>query len=122
MFLLFNVKQYSVHYYNLKRSHIGVNLFDDNDTRQVNIWFEILDEIAGSSHVSYDMKHNYFVVFMNFNLAESVIDILRNEKPVTASVDSDKQSFSLWTGKEQVGEEETQYIFNMVVSPENVPE
>lgn len=50
---------------------------------------------------------DYFGVRMNIKFFHDVVDLLRNEKPVTVTANSSNNIFILNTGKEPVGEEET---------------
>ncbi len=50
-------------------------------------------------------------------LLDDVVDLLRNEKPVTATANSDYDIFILGTAKEPVGEEETRQFLRIGVAP-----
>lgn len=56
-------------------------------------------------------------VFLSFHRSDlsSVIDMLRNEKPVIFNWSADNQSAQITTGKEPVGEEEGRHIASILV-------
>ena len=57
-------------------------------------------------------------VFLSFhrNDLPSVIDMLRNEKPVMFNWSADNQSAQITTGKEPVGEEEGKHLYSIFAS------
>lgn len=55
----------------------------------------------------YNVSGNVGAIFIPFNELHDYVDIVRNEKPVYARLDSDQPEWmSLSTGKEPAGEEE----------------
>jgi len=58
-------------------------------------------------------------VFLSFrrNDLQSVIDMLRNEKPVMFNWSAENQSAQITTGKEPVGEEEGRHIASVFAAP-----
>jgi hypothetical protein len=60
---------------------------------------------------------DFIELYMNIKLLDDTIGILRNEKPVTATVNSDYDIFILGTGKESVGEEETRQFRRIGPTP-----
>ena len=105
MYVQFTVKEYSVQLTNFKLPYAYVTLFDADGNWRARLNFVPLPEINDPTNVS--IRGNFIQLYMNIKLLDDVVDLLRNEKPVTASANSDYDIFLLGTGKEPVGEEET---------------
>ena len=55
----------------------------------------------------YSVANKVGLIFLPFHEMEPFVDLLRNEKPVTAYLNSDSPQWNqLFTGKEPVGEAE----------------
>ena len=59
------------------------------------------------------ISRDFIELYMNIELLDDVVDLLRNEKPLTSTANSDYDIFILGTGHEQVGEEETRQFLRI---------
>lgn len=66
--------------------------------------FVPLPEVNEVTDVS--ISGDFIELYMHINLLDDVVDLLRNEKPITAYANSDYDIFILSCGQEPVGEEE----------------
>lgn len=101
----FTVKEYSVALTNFKLPYAYVMLFDAGGKWRARLNFVPQPEVNETTNVS--ISGDFIELYMNIKLLDDVVDLLRNEKPVTATANSDYDIFILGTGKEPVGEEET---------------
>jgi hypothetical protein len=105
MYVQFAVKEYSIKLTNFKLPYAYVMLFDAASKWRVRLNFVPQPEVNELTNVS--ISGDFIELYMNIKLLDDVVDLLRNEKPVTATANSDYDIFILATGKEPVGEEET---------------
>jgi hypothetical protein len=105
MYVQFNVDKYSVVLSNFKLPYAYIMLYDANNKWRARINFAPLPDVNSPTEVN--VGTDVIDTYMNINLLDEAIDLLRNEKPITATINSDYNIFLLGTGKEPVGEEET---------------
>jgi len=115
MYVQFTVKEYSVVLTNFQLPYAFVMLFDAAGKWRARLDFIPEPEINVTTPVS--ISGDYIELYMNIKLLDEVVDLLRNEKPVTATASSDNMIFMLATGKEPVGEEETRHLQRIVRIP-----
>ena len=100
----FKIKTYSVCLTNFKLPYAYVMLFSDDGKWRVRLNFVPLPEVNEVTDVS--ISGDFIELYMHINLLDDVVDLLRNEKPITAYANSDYDIFILSCGQEPVGEEE----------------
>lgn len=115
MYVQFAVKEYSVQLTNFKLPYGYVMLFDVDGNWRVRLNFVPQPEVNDTTQVT--VSGDFIELYMNINLLDDVVDLLRNEKPVMATVNSDYNIFILGTGKEPVGEEETRRFLGIGMIP-----
>ena len=115
MYVQFTVKEYSVSLTNFKLPYGYIMLFDADGNWRVRLNFVPQPEVNETSNVT--ISGDFIELYMNIKLLEDVVDLLRNEKPLTASANSDYNIFILGSGKEPVGEEETRRFLRIGVPP-----
>ncbi len=109
MYAQFNVGEYRVSITNFKLQYGWIMLFDaENNNRRVRMNFSSQPNINETTNVT--ISGDFIEVRMNINFFDDVVDLLRNEKPVTVTANSSNNIFILSTGKEPVGEEETHHL------------
>lgn len=113
MHVEFEVKEYSVQLTNFKLPYAYVMLYDASGNWRTRLNFVPLPEVNDVTDV--DISGDYIQLYMNIELLDDVVDLLRNEKPVTVGASSDTNVFILATGKEPVGEEETRQVSEWVL-------
>lgn len=111
MQIQFAVKEYSVQVTNFKLPYAYIMLFDADNRWRVRMNFIPLPEVNDVTNVS--VSGDFIELYMNLKLLDDVVDLLRNEKPLTVSVNSAYDIFILGTDKEPVGEEEVRHFYRL---------
>ena len=112
MFTQFKVGTYSVAISNFKQPYGYVMLYDAAGNWRVRLNFIPLPLVNQTTDVG--VSGDFIELYMNIDLLDDVVDLLRNEGPITATVNSDADLFLLGTDKEPVGQEETKLISGFV--------
>ena len=105
MYVQFTVKEYGVKFTNFKLPYAYIMLFDEEENWRVRLDFCPLAEVNTTTDVT--INGDFIQLYMNIKLLDSVVDLLRNEKPLYVSTTSDGNTFILSASREPVGEEET---------------
>jgi hypothetical protein len=104
MYVQCRIKTYSVNLTNFKLPYAYIMLFSDDGKWRVRLNFVPLPEVNEVTDVS--ISGDFIELYMNISLLDDVVNLLRNEKPITATANSDNDIFILSCGEEPVGEEE----------------
>lgn len=102
MYIQFKVEDQSVQLTNNKLTYAYVMLFDEAGNWRTRLYFVPQPEVNGYTNVT--INGDFIELYMNIKLLNDVGEILRNEKPLTASANFDYNTFILGAGKEPVGE------------------
>ena len=103
----FTVRSYSVTVSNCASPYAYVMLFDADAGSQSNYRVRLdFSQLRETNTYSLVETGTFVDVQMNFKLLQGVVDLLRNEKPLTCTWNTAYQIFQLGTGDEPVGEEE----------------
>ena len=114
----FVIDKYRVVFLNTVRPSASIKLYDDANVERVSIQFDETQGSPGNPRTTVTLDNSDRVwVTLPISLLDSVIDVLRNEKPMEVYADTQTNVFLLITGKEPVGEEETRSIFKFVGIP-----
>lgn len=105
MFAQSTVDKYSVAITNFKSRYGYIMLFDANNQWRVRMNFSSQPGVNETTDLT--ISGDFIEVRMNIKFFDDLVDMLRNEKPVTATANSSNKIFILGTGTEPVGEEET---------------
>ncbi len=117
MHVQFTIKEYSVSLSNFKQPYGWIMLFDEDGSWRARLNFVPLPNVNETTNVT--IGGDFIELYMNMKLMDDVIDLLRNEKPLTATANSDNNIFILGTGNEPVGEEETRLFLRYGMIPIN---
>ena len=120
MYVEFPVKTYDVTLTNSKLPYAWIMLFDADGKWRARLNFS--PQPVQSDYTDVVISDGFIEVAMNIKVLDDAIDLLRNEKPVTAYANSDYDIFMLSTGEEPVGEGEIRHLhIPWVVYPPQSP-
>ena len=99
----FSIKTYSVKITNCAKPYAYIMLFDQGERYRARLNFYPMEE---SNNYTLTQTNDFIQVELNYKTFNSIVDILRNEKPMTFNWFMTTKVCIIATGEEPVGEEE----------------
>jgi len=111
----FNIRNYSVKLTNCARPYAWIILFDKANKYRARLNFYPMQE---SNTYKLTQTDDFIEVELSYKTFNSIVDILRNERPITFNWFTTTQVCIIATGEEPVGEDEPKsFPFITRISP-----